>query len=149
MIVLQIENIKEFMGQLFHEDMFDRFNVRECEVTTFTTFYTDGKRQDDWYDTEEKVEDNTGLVTWKQLKPFIFEWIKGRKTPHKMKINYCHYMGNGDVGSMRVQYENGQLHLITGYMQREFTVDKSRQQQWDENCILFLKKNKIVSTRLD
>lgn len=149
MIVLQIENVKEFMERLFGKDMFDRFHVRECEVTTFTTFYTDGRRQDDWYDTDEKVEDSTGLVTWKQLKPFVYEWIKGRKIPHKMKLDFCHYMVNGDVGSMRIQFESGQLHLFTGYMQKAFTIDRAWQQQWDDSCIQFIKKNDIVSTQLE
>lgn len=149
MLVLQIENIKEFMEQLFNRDLFDRFHVRGCEVTTFTTFRSDGKRQDGWYDTDEKVEDNTGYVTWQQLKTYVFEWIKGKKTPHKMKIDFTHIMANGDVGSLRIQYEKEQLLLFTGYMQKEFSMDKSSQQLWDENCLDFIQKNKIISTRLD
>ena len=149
MLVLQIENIKEFMGHLFHRDIFDRFHVRECEVTTFTTFRSDGIRQDEWYDTDEKAEDSTDYVTWQQLKPYVFEWIKGKKTPHKMKIDFTHMMANGDVGSLRIQYEKEQLLLFTGYMQREFSMDKSSQQLWDDNCLNFIQKNKIISTRLD
>lgn len=149
MIVLQIENIKEFMGHLFSGDMFDRFHVRECEVTTFVTFRTDGKRHESWYDSDEKIEDNTGLITWQQLKPYVFDWIKGKKTPQKVKIDFCHYMANGDVGSMRIQFESQKLHVFTGYMQREFSMDKSQQQMWDDNCEKFIQKNKIVSTRIE
>ena len=149
MLVLQIENIKEFMEHLFNHDLFDRFYVRECEVTTFTTFHSDGKRQDEWYDTDEKVEDSTDYVTWQQMKPYVFEWIKGKKTPHKMKIDFTHIMANGDVGSLRIQYEKEQLLLFTGYMQMEFSMDKTSQQLWDENCQNFIEKNKIISTRLE
>ena len=149
MLVLQIENIKEFMGHLFNRDIFDRFHVRECEVTTFTTFHSDGKRQDEWYDTDEKVEDSTDYVTWQQMKPYVFEWIKGKKTPHKMKIDFTHMMANGDVGSLRIQYEKERLLLFTGYMQKEFSLDKSSQQLWDDNCLHFIQKNKIISTRLE
>lgn len=149
MIELRIENIKTFMEQMFHGDMFDRFHVNECEVTTFVTFRTDGTRHEEWFDTDEKEEDSTGLIMWQVLKPYVFEWIKGKKTPNKIKIDFCHYMSNGDVGSIRVQYEKEQLLLFTGYMQKEFSLDKSSQQQWDDNCLQFIKKNEIVSTQLD
>ena len=118
-------------------------------MTTFVTFRTDGKRHESWYDSDEKIEDNTGLITWQQLKPYVFDWIKGKKTPQKVKIDFCHYMANGDVGSMRIQFESQKLHVFTGYMQREFSMDKSQQQMWDDNCEKFIQKNKIVSTRIE
>lgn len=149
MIVLEIENVKEFMGHLFTGEMFDRFHVGSCEVTTFVTLRTDGKQHAAWYDTGEKEEDGTGLVTWKQLKPYVFEWIRGKKVPEKLCIDFCHYMANRDVGSLRVQYGQEKLHIYTGYMQNEFTLSKEAQQEWDENCRHFIKKNNIVSTLLE
>ena len=148
MIVLKIENIKEFMGLLLTGDMFDRFRVTGCEVTTFVTFKSDGKRNDNWFDTDEREEDVSGLILWQQLKPIIFSLIKGTKTPEKLKIDFCHYMENGDVGSLRMQFEKEELLLFTGYMQRDFSLDKGKQQAWDENCIQFIKKNNITSTQL-
>lgn len=149
MIVLQIESIREFMEYLFYGDLFDRFHVKECEITTFATFRIDGRRQDKWYDTDERVEDKSGFVTWQQVKPYVAEWIKGKKTPQKMELNFCHHMMNGDVGFLRVNYEKDELHLFTGYMQKEFSLDKGKQQQWDENCMEFIRKNKIVSTHIE
>lgn len=149
MIVLEIENIKEFMAQLFTGEMFDRFHVRSCEVTTFVTFRIDGRRHDAWYDTDEKVEDKTGLVIWQQMKSYVFAWIKGKKVPEKLRLDLCHYMTNGDVGSLRIQYESEKLQIFTGYMQKEFSLEKGAQQDWDENCLNFIKKNGIVSTQVD
>jgi hypothetical protein len=149
MIVLQIENIKEFMVELFQGEMFDRFHVSGCEVLTFTRFVSDGKQNPAWYDTEEKQENSTGLVKWCEMKAVVFSLIKGKKTPAYMKIDFCHYMASGDVGSLRIQYEDDRLLVFTGYMQREFTLDKSNLQKWDENCIQFLKRNKIVSTHIE
>lgn len=149
MIVLEIENIKEFMMQLFTGEMFDRFHVRNCEVKTFVTFQIDGRRHDTWYDTDERVEDKTGLVVWQQLKTYVFEWIRGKKVPEKLRLDLCHYMSNGDIGSIRIQYEDAKLQIVTGYMQKEFSLEKEAQQDWDENCLNFIKKNKIVSTRIE
>lgn len=149
MIVLKIENIKEFMGHLFRGGIFDLFHVGSCEVTTFVTFQTDGKRHDAWYDTDEKPVDATGLVTWQQLKPIIFELIKGTKAPERMRIDFCHYREHGDVGSIRIEYEKDNLHLFTGYMQKEFSLSKEAQLSWDESCRKFLQKHQIVSTQLN
>ena len=44
MIVLKVENIKEFMAGLLTDEMFDKFHVSGCEVATFVTFQSDGKR---------------------------------------------------------------------------------------------------------
>lgn len=149
MLVFKIENIKEFMGHLFHGGIFDRFHVGSCEVTTFVTFQTDGKRHDAWYDSGEKPVDETGLVTWQQLKPIIFELIKGTRVPERMRLDFCHYMENGDVGSIRIQYEKETLQLYTGYMQKEFSLSKEASFSWDENCRKFLQKHQIVSTQLN
>lgn len=149
MIVFKIENIKAFMAHLFAGEMFDRFHVSGCAVTTFTTFETDGRSRPDWFDTDERVEDDSGLVWWRQLKPFIFSLIKGKKTPEKLRIDFCHYMDNGDMGSLRVNYERDELLLYTGYMEKIFSMDREKQQEWDEKCKIFLEKNGIASTQLD
>ncbi len=148
MIALEIEMIKEFMEKLFVGEMFDRFGVQNCEVTTFVTFRLDGTMNAAWYGGDEEKQNLTEPVLWHQLKAHVFEWIKGKRVPEKMCLNFCHYMPNGDVGSIRVQYEHERLFIYTGYMQKEFSLDRENQRQWDENCIHFIQKNEIVSTRL-
>ena len=84
MIVLEIDSVKEFMQHMFQGSMFDRFHLRSCEVTTFATFHIDGRCFDDWFDSDEKRTDETGLVTWNMMKTFVFSWIKGNKVPRQM-----------------------------------------------------------------
>ena len=48
----------------------------------------------------------------------------------------------------RLEYDREKLLIYTGYMQKEFSMDKENQREWDENCMLFLKKNNVVSTQL-
>ncbi len=150
MLVLKIENIKDFMSRLFVGDMFDKFQVRECEITTFITFSMGGQLNKEWFDSDEKESlHSEELVMWQQLKPVVFSLIKGNKTPSKMKMDFCHYRENGDCGSLRLQFEKQELFLFTGYMQKEFSMDKENQMNWDENCIQFLKKNEIISTQIE
>ncbi|MCR5691129.1 MAG: DUF5721 family protein [Eubacterium sp.] len=147
MIVLKIESVKEFMACLFQGDMFDRFHLRNCQVRTFTNFSCDGSLYGDWFDTEEKPEESQ--VVWSQIKPIIFGLIRGNKPPLMMNLEFCHHMSNGDTGAIRVQYEKGELLVYTGYAQKEFSLDKSKQETWDDQCKEFIKKNEIVSTLLE
>lgn len=147
MIALEIENVKKFMVSLFQGDMFDKFHVSGCEVLTFVTFITDGRKNEAWYDSDEKsFGDETGLVLWKEVKNLVFELIKGNRVPEKMNIDLCHYLSSGDMGSVRISYENGKLYMYSGYMQKEFSMDKSGQQEWDDRCCDFVKKNAIEFT---
>ncbi len=138
MIAINIENVKEFMSKLFAGDGFDRFHIAKCELTTFFEINIDGRRHEGWYDTDEKPSDPTGQVTWKEIKPVVYQLIRGKKTPEKMRIDFCHYMPDGDVGSLRVEYDRDALTVYTGYMQREFSLDRQRQQEWDDKCEQFL-----------
>ena len=140
MISVKIDNVKSFMSQLFAGECFDSFHVAGCEVVTFFKMQMDGRRQKDWYDTDEQPGDNSSQVTWREIKSIVYQLIKGKKTPKKMRIDFCHYMADGDVGSLRVEYDRESLVAYTGYMQREFSKDRQKQQEWDENCRRFLRE---------
>lgn len=136
------------MSLLFGSEMFDRFHVRECELDTFVSFRIRGQLHREWLDTGEAPEDAAGLAVWQQLKSIVFSLIKGKRSPGRMRLDFCHYMENGDVGSIRLQYEREELLMYTGYMEKEFSLDRGNGQDWDENCIRFLKKYQVVSTQI-
>ena len=50
---------------------------------------------------------------------------------------------------MDKHYEKEKLQFVTGYMQKEFSLDKKGQQAWDDNCLQFIKKHEIVSTQFE
>ena len=39
------------------------------------------------------------------------------------------------MGSLRIQYSENGLFVYTGYMQREFVIDKEKQQAWDVQSV--------------
>ena len=128
--------------------MFDKFHVSRCELSTFVNFAIDGRRNKNWFDTDEKEQENDALIRWDYLKSTMFGLIRGEKTPERMVIDFCHYLKNGDMGSLRIQFEKDCLLIYTGYMQKNFSFDKENQESWDENCQKFLNNNGIVSTQL-
>ena len=48
----------------------------------------------------------------------------------------------------QIRYEKEKLQFVTGYMQKEFSLDKKGQEAWDDNCLQFIKKHEIISTQL-
>lgn len=145
----KIEDVKEFMSLLFLKEIFDKFQVGSMEVRTFVPISIKGNFFFDWLGEEERELYGTcEYVPWKVLRPLAFSLIRGKQTPQMLRINFIHAMENGDCGGLRIQYENNELVCISSYTPANFSLDKSKEQQWDENCSVFLKKNQIVSTLL-
>ena len=97
---------------------------------------------------EKEIYGSREYVPWKLLRPLAFSMIKGEQTPRLLRIQFVHYLNNGDCGGLRIQYENNELHCISSYTPANFTLDKSSEQIWDDQCVEFFHKNEIVSTRL-
>lgn len=149
MQIYKIEDVREFMAVLFLKENFDKFCVGTMEIKTLVFISVKGNLLTEWLTEEEKeVYGSREYVPWKLLRPLAFSLIKGEQTPQLLRIQFVHYMNNGDCGGLRVQYEKKELHCISSYTPANFTLDKSSEQLWDEQCSEFLHKNGIVSTRL-
>ena len=89
MLALKINDIKEFMNKLLIKDTFDNFEVIESTITTFSTFSINGKYQKDFFDNDiQKVleENHCNYAPWKDIKPFCFSIIRGKRTPLQFKL---------------------------------------------------------------
>lgn len=149
MKMYKIEDVKEFMGLLFLKGIFDKFCVGSMELKTLVPISIKGTLMADWLSEEDKeTYGNCEYVPWHLLRPVAFSLIKGKQTPQLLRINFVHYMENGDCGGLRVQYEKNELICISSYTPANFSLDKSREQVWDDKCSEFLTKNQIVSTQL-
>lgn len=149
MQMCKIEDVREFMAVLFLKENFDKFCVGAMEIKTFVSISVKGNLLADWLSEEEKeVYGSRDYVPWKLLRPLAFSIIKGEQTPQLLRIQFVHYMNNGDCGGLRIQYEKKVLHCISSYTPANFTLDNSGEQLWDDQCLEFFHKNGIVSTRL-
>ena len=149
MQIYKIDDVREFMAVLFLKENFDKFCVRTMEIKTLVSISVKGNLLTEWLTEEEKeVYGSREYVPWKLLRPLAFSLIKGEQTPQLLRIQFVHYMNNGDCGGLRIQYENNELHCISSYTPANFTLDKSSEQMWDDKCSEFFHKNRIVSTRL-
>ena len=149
MQIYKIDDVREFTAVLFLKENFDKFCVGTMEIKTLVSISVKGNLLTEWLTEEEKeVYGSREYVPWKLLRPLAFSLIKGEQTPQLLRIQFVHYMNNGDCGGLRIQYENNELHCISSYTPANFTLDKSSEQMWDDQCSEFFHKNRIVSTRL-
>lgn len=150
MKIFQIEDVREFMEHLFLKEMFDKFCVGSMEIKTLVSISVKGNLCADWLDgVERELYAELEFVPWKLFRPIAFSMIRGKQKPRMLRIYFVYYMENGDCGGLRVQYENDRLTCMSTYTPAQFSMDKRKEQQWDENCENFFRKNKIVSTRLE
>jgi hypothetical protein len=145
MISLKIDNVKDFMSALFFTEMFDRFLVMDVEIKMLFTTTISGRVNAGWNENEDEPQENQQeYVSWKQLREKVYYLIKGKKTPLEMNICYLHVMENKDVASLKIMFSSDGLRVMTGYSDADFTLDRSRKQQWDDNNKEFLKKHNIA-----
>lgn len=132
MEIIHIKNVKQFMGELFAGVAFDDFYVTSCEINMITKITIDGKRSKRW------SEDNGGktFCSWKEIKELVYNVIRGSKSPSLFKIVFSKrdesemevYEGNGII---TLKFEDDTATITTGYISKEFTLDKTAEKEWD------------------
>ena len=165
MVALKIEEQKTFTAGLFLGELFDRFLVREANITTFNSFTIDGRVRHGYYSDEELEEHQIEeFSAWKVLKPFCFSLIKGKRLPESFRIVFMLSpdgkekfvesrvpgMAPDSVGGLYliVLYEYSELTVVTGSYLNIFTMDKTLEREWDESVKQFLKKHDVACSEM-
>ena len=158
MVALKVEEQKAFTEGLFIGEIFDKFLVREAEIVTWNRFSIDGKIRQGYF-SEEELEENRieEYSSWKSLKPICYSLIRGKRLPESFRIVFLMPPSARDrfvsgrvpgispdqVGGLyiNVQYENQEMICVTGTSMKQFTMDRTLENEWDENVRKFLRKN--------
>lgn len=161
MIALQIKEIKDFMKKLLMATDFDIFSLVEGSISTYNTFFIDGRVLPEFYSNEEK-EENPSLCaefsSWSKLRPICFELIKGKKTP--LAFKFVFHLQSEQASSLfslpadsnikafvlTIKYDGSFLSCTTGASYHTFTLDKSADTLWDKAFTQFLEKKEIGFT---
>lgn len=160
MIALKITDIKDFTRQLFLKETFDGFLLSEAVITTFNTFTIEGFLNRDYYNDVE-LEDlgARAYSTWKEIRPFCLQLIKGNKLPLSFRITLRMKQENVnailtrneladqydvDCLQLNILYKNGIITCTTGIALRQFSLDKSLDHVWDTMVRKFFTKNQIA-----
>ncbi len=162
MIAVQIQDIKDFMSKLLLGNAFDSFWLSEASITTSVSYTIDGFLHPEFYDTQEAEllqEEGRTYALWRDMKPFCFSVIKGKKTPLSFKIVFMLSKKNTQklLASSKLSYQledifglfvnfqfDGQyLTCTTGTSLKTFSLDKSLDRVWDEMILKFFKQQQI------
>ena len=114
------------------------------------------------YFSEEELEENRieEYSSWKSLKPICYSLIRGKRLPESFRIVFLMPPSARDrfvsgrvpglspdqVGGLyiNVQYENHEMICVTGTSMKQFTMDRTLENEWDENVRKFLRKNGVA-----
>lgn len=150
MITVEIVNNKIFMNTLLKGNLFDSFEVRTAVIQTFIKFEISGTLDKSYYSISEQENINNEYCLWKDLKPIIFQLIKGNKLPKFIKIvlsltkaQLQEFDSEAEALFLNIIFENGKINCITGCSQKNFSLDKKLETKWDEYIKEFFVSNNI------
>ena len=159
MISLKILEMNRFMGKLLKGENFDGFLLKEGFLRTGMEYRFQGRVFPEYFDTEEKETYTEEYTYWGEVKPFIFELVKGKRTP--LAFSFTLLLTKNDtmqllsrrqvnVGEdspslfLQIRFEHGMGRIISGTARNVFTLDKSLDEAWDEELKQLLKSMELA-----
>lgn len=162
MISLQIKDTKNFMQQILMKETFDSFLLEEASITTFNSFYIDGRMQKDFFTAEElelSPEKNLEFSGWSDIRPIAFQLIKGKHTPLNfhfvLHLNFeetkkilssedCTVPENALKSFiLNIKYNGSKVSCISATALNTFLIDKSADMLWDKYITTLFQKLQI------
>ena len=156
-------DVKGFMSKLLVQNVFDQFLLSELTMNTFGRFEIIGKLNYEYYTAEEQELLNGRIyLEWAEVKPYIYQLVKGNKTPLSFHISLMLndkaiedliirtgvMVKSTEVTGLffHIRYENRELKIITGSGLKIFTTDRSLEYAWDEQVLELLRNQDIAVT---
>ena len=159
MISLKILEMNRFMGKLLKGENFDGFLLKEGFLRTSMEYRFQGRVFPEYFDTEEQEKHTEDYTYWGELKPFVFELVKGKRTPlafaftlllSKDTTTELLARRSVNVGEdspslfLQIRFEHGAGRIITGTARNTFTPDKSLDEAWDTEVKQLLKAMELA-----
>lgn len=150
MTIIEIVNNKNFMNMLFKSSIFDNFEVRTAIIQTFIKFEISCNINKEYYSVSEQENIKNKYCSWKDLKPIVFQLIKGNKPPKFIKFIFSfdkiktqEFDSEAEALFLNIIFDIGKISCITGCSQKNFSLDKKLESKWDEYIKEFFYTNNI------
>ena len=149
-ITLSDSETKGFMQKLLAEEVFDGFDARNVMVSSFARMEIDGAA--DRGETEEEQAQKPVYSAWKQLRPYVTQFVRGGGRPRSMKLVFS--LSAAEMESQFPQASavflnvlfDGKVTVTTGASQKSFSLDKALDHAWEDYVRSFLTENQIQFT---
>jgi len=159
LISLKILEMNRFMGKLLKGENFDGFLLKEGFLRTNMEYRFQGQLFAEYFDTSEQEKLDERYVYWGELRPTLFELIKGKRTP--LAFSFTLLLSKNDtiqllsrrqvnVGEdspslfLQIRFDHGLGHIVTGTARNTFTLDKSMEEAWDLEVKQILKAMELA-----
>ena len=164
MLSLSVPDVRDFMGKLFKEAVFDGFETRSVSISTVAHFQIDGEKTQrpaipnvsvpvaapDDEVTGSAVAKIKSFCSWQELRPYAFAFIRGTVRPTFFKIVLsCRgeimsgLSENAGAMFLNITLEGEAVRLTTGVSQKTFLLDKTHETAWDSYVESFLANSGI------
>ena len=149
MLAFTINDTKSFMHTLLKSDVFDAFLFRQGEITTFASFSIDGKRNPDFYSSDELESGLSAYAGWEEIRPFVFQTLKGNKLPKSIKLvlslpeEKLVHLPNTKAAFLNLTFRENEILCTTAIAQETFSLDKQGEAVWEDYILKFFKKYHI------
>jgi hypothetical protein len=158
-ISLKILEMNRFMGKLLKGENFDGFLLKEGFLRTNIEYRFQGQLFAEYFDTSEQEKLEEKYVSWGELRPTVFELIKGKRTP--LAFSFTLLMTKNEttgllirrqvnVGEdspslfLQIRFDHGVGHVVTGTARNTFSLDKSLDEAWDSEVKQLLKAMELA-----
>ena len=142
------------MNYLLKQNLFDHFEVREVTLHTFYKLHIDGKRNLDFYH-ENESKNLSEYISWSEMKNYLFELIKGKKSPSYLKVVLSTSQNDTQNISLdastfflNIVYKEETIQCTTGTAYTTFTLDKTPEKAWDDKMTQFLISHNLIDPSL-
>lgn len=149
MLAFTVNDTKSFMNLLLKGDTFDAFSFRQGTLVTFASFVIEGKRNMDFYTPAEQEAGLSRYVGWAEIRPFVFQAIKGHKLPKNIKLVFSlseeklANLPNTKAAFLNILFHEQTVLCTTAISQESFSLDKTAERLWEDYVLKFFKKNAI------
>ncbi|MFV0314284.1 MAG: DUF5721 family protein [Anaerotignum sp.] len=146
MLAFRIHDTKILMAHLLKGDVFDHFTVRQVEVFSFASFSINGMKEESYL----SQEDPEPYCLWSDLKPIVFQFVKGKTLPKSIKIVLSlpkaktEVYPNAKAVFLNFLFRDGSLLCTTSVAEETFSLTQNTTKQWDEDILQFFKDTQIA-----
>ena len=159
MISLKILEMNRFMGKLLKGEKFDGFLLKEGFLRANIEYRFQGQLFPEYFDTAEQEKLEEKYISWGELRPTVFELIKGKRTP--LAFSFTLVLSGSDTATflakrqvnvgedspslfLQIRFEHGVGHIVTGTARNIFTLDKSLDETWDAEVRQLMKSMELT-----
>ena len=157
MIALQITELKSFMNALLRTETFDDFLLQEATLQMAIGYVIDGHINKDFFGEDAVVSPETDFVTYGEIRPTLFELIKGKRTPlglqlvlqlspERSAMLFPDGLSSHAIKGLllNIRYDGSKVIITSGINYATFTLDKAPELIWDEALTSILNKAGIA-----